>query len=278
MKNYNLKVLLVGASGFLGKNVYEQLKQKYNFLILLRSTPVNFDINPQYIYDNLDDLKKEKIDIIINCAVSYDEKKISSLIESNILLPIKLLEMFEKSIKLYIAFDSFYTKFTKNPMLNYSYSKINIREWYKNFNNLKIVNLKLEHVYGKYDSKKKFIPWLIDNMNKNKTIRLSECKQKRDFIHVDEIIKLIKEVISKRDKFNIGYSEIEVGTGTSIEIEKLVLLLSKITKSNSKIIFGEKQFEGEIDDSFSNFDTLPSFIKWKPENSLKKGLNKTLNK
>jgi len=277
-KKDKIKILLVGASGFIGKNVYEQLNQKYNFVFLVRSKKPEFANNQQFIYNDLDELKNEKIEMIINCAVSYSEEKVSSLIESNILLPIKLIDMFENSIKLFITFDSFYTKFDNNPMLNYSNSKNSIREWYKKFSHLKIINLKLEHVYGRFDSKKKFIPWLIDNMIKNKTIKLSECKQKRDFIHVDEIIKLINEVIIKRDKFNIGYTEMEVGTGKSIEIKKFVLSLLEITKSTSKIFFGQKQFKGEIQDSYSDFNTIPEFIEWKPEISLKKSLNKTLNK
>lgn len=277
-KKDKIKILLVGASGFIGKNVYHQLNQKYNFVILVRSKNPEFGNNQQFIYDNLDELKNEKIEMIINCAVSYSEEKVSSLIEANILLPIKLLDMFESSIKLFITFDSFYTKFANNPMLNYSNSKNSIREWYKRFSHLKIINLKLEHVYGKYDSKIKFIPWLIDNMINNKTIKLSECNQKRDFIHVDEIIKLINEVIIKKDKFNKGYTEMEVGTGKSIEIKKFVLSLLEITKSTSKIFFGQKQFKGEIQDSYSNINTIPEFIEWKPEISLKKSLNKTLNK
>ena len=70
----------------------------------------------------------------------------------------------------------------------------------------------------------------------------------------------------------------EVGTGKSIEIKKFVLSLLEITKSTSKIFFGQKQFKGEIQDSYSNINTIPEFIEWKPEISLKKSLNKTLNK
>ena len=94
-KKDKIKVLLVGASGFLGKNVCQQLNQKYNFVILVRSKKSEFTDYSQLIYDNLDELKNEKIEMIINCAVSYREEKISSFIESNVLLPIKLLDMFE---------------------------------------------------------------------------------------------------------------------------------------------------------------------------------------
>ena len=273
-----MKILLVGASGFLGKNIYQQLNQKYTFGILVKSKKKSFGSSPQYLYDNLHELKSKKIEIIINCAVNYGRGKVSDLIESNILLPTKLLDMFEKTIKLYVTFDSFYTKFEKNPLLNYSNSKIQIREWYKCFSHLKILNLKLEHVYGKFDSKNKFIPWLIDSMSKNKKIKLSKCTQKRDFIHVDEIIKLLDEIIRKRDKFTTGVTSIEVGTGKSIEIKKIVLMLLKMTESNSKLIFGNKKFDNEIEESYSNFNSIPVFIKWRPETKVKIGLNKTLNK
>ena len=210
--------------------------------------------------------------------MDYGEKKVSDLIESNILLPTKLLDMFEKTLKLYITFDSFYTKFKKNPLLNYTNSKNQIREWYKCYSHLKIINLKLEHLYGKHDSNKKFIPWLIDAMLKNKTIKLSECNQKRDFIHVDEIIKLLNEIIQKRNKFSFGNTDIEVGTGKSIEIKKIVLTLLEITGSNSKIIFGDKRFQNEIENSYSNLKTIPEFIQWRSKTSVKTGLKKTLNR
>jgi nucleoside-diphosphate-sugar epimerase len=277
-KKNKINTLLVGASGFLGRNVYQQLKKHYNFVILLKTHKRGFGSSPQYIYDNLIELKNEKIEIIINCAVSYGGGKISNLIQSNILLPTQLLDMFEKTLKLYVTFDSFYTKFEKTPLLNYTKSKNQIREWYKCYSHLKIINLKLEHIYGKYDSNKKFIPWLIDSMLKNKTIKLSECTQKRDFIHVDEIIKLLDEIIQKRDEFSFGRTEMEVGTGKSIEIKKLVLTLLNITESNSKLIFGGENFENEIQDSYSDCKTIPDFIKWKPEINLKLGLNKTLYK
>jgi len=273
-----MKILLVGASGFLGQNVYEQLNQNYAFRILVKSKKNYFGTNPQYLYHNIDELEKEKIEIIINCAVNYGREKVSDLIESNILLPTKLLDMFEKTIKLYISFDSFYTKFEKNPLIKYSNSKNQVREWYKCYNNVKILNIRLEHVYGKYDSKKKFVPWLIDCMLKNKIIKLSECTQKRDFIHVDEIIKLLNELIKKEAKFSNGITNIEVGTGKSIEIKNFVLTLLKITKSNSKIIFGDKKFKDEIEDSFSDISTIPEFINWIPETSIEIGMKKTLNK
>ena len=273
-----MKILLVGASGFLGKNIYQQLNQKYPFGILVKSKKKCFGSSPQYLYDNLNELKSEKIEIIINCAVNYGREKVSDLIESNILLPTKLLDMFEKTLKLYVTFDSFYTKFEKNPLINYSNSKIQIREWYKCFSHLKILNLKLEHVYGKFDSKNKFIPWLIDNMSKNKKISLSKCTQKRDFIHVDEIIKLLDEIIQKMNEFSIGITSFEVGTGESIEIKKVVLMLLKMTKSKSKLIFGEKKIENEIEESYSNFNSIPAFIKWRPDTKVEIGLKKTLNK
>ena len=46
--------------------------------------------------------------------------------------------------------------------------------------------------------------WLIDNFTKIKPLNF-QTVQKRDFIHVDEIVKLIDEVLCKRDKFNLIY-------------------------------------------------------------------------
>ena len=54
-----MKILLVGASGFLGKNIYQQLNQKYTFGILVKSKKNSFGSSPQYLYENLHELIRE---------------------------------------------------------------------------------------------------------------------------------------------------------------------------------------------------------------------------
>ena len=70
-------------------------------------------------------------------------------------------------------------------------AKKQINNWYSKITDLRIVNIKLEHLYGKFDSKTKFIPWLIGELEMNKTLELTECKQKRDFISTFDVVSFI---------------------------------------------------------------------------------------
>ena len=39
-----MNILLIGASGFIGKNIYQQLNEKYSFGILVKSKKVTLKI------------------------------------------------------------------------------------------------------------------------------------------------------------------------------------------------------------------------------------------
>ena len=275
-KKGEMKVLLVGASGFLGKNIFYSLQKNYDLTLLVRKIDPNIELNNQITYDKISSISNINFEVIINCAVNYGRENLSNVIDSNVLLPIKLIEIFKNSISIFITFDSFYTKFEKSPLLNYTLSKRQINNWYSKITNLRIVNIKLEHLYGKFDSKTKFIPWLIGELEMNKTLELTECKQKRDFISTFDVVSFIHEIIKKRKSFKIKLNQIELGTGKSLEIKKLVLKLKTLIKSDSKVLFNTKVDSSEIMDSYANIKTIPSFIEWKPKFNIDLGLKELL--
>ena len=125
-----MKVLLVGASGFLGKNLFYGLYKNYDLTLLVRKIDPSIELDNQITYDKIRSISKINFEVIINCAVNYGRENLSNIIDSNVLLPLKLIEIFKNSISIFITFDSFYTKFEKSPLLNYTLSKRQINNWY----------------------------------------------------------------------------------------------------------------------------------------------------
>ncbi len=72
-------------------------------------------------------------------------------------------------------------------------------EWLKYFSDrIKVVNLKLEHMYGPKDDDSKFVTWITNQMLNNiSSIDLTEGTQKRDFIYIDDVVDAYMLMLEK---------------------------------------------------------------------------------
>ena len=97
-------------------------------------------------------------------------------------------------------------------------------------------------------------------------------------VSIDDVVGVIEEEVEEDIMRLSGIAESDFYSST-VETAShrfpwlLFNLLTAIAASAVIAIF-----ENEIQDSYSDFKTIPDFIKWKPEINLKLGLNKTLNK
>lgn len=66
----------------------------------------------------------------------------------------------------------------------------------------KMINIKIEHMYGALDDENKFIYWLINKLKQNvEKIDLTSGVQKRDFIYIDDIVSAYENYNSKYKYF-----------------------------------------------------------------------------
>lgn len=288
-------VLLTGGSGFLGSHILKGLlRANYNVVVLVRKKSnlhriesfkdkyklfcINEDLS------NLNDLFSENvIDVIIHTATEYGrDSSMSSILQSNLLFPVKLLEEgIKNNLKLFINSDTFFGKstFKDSSYLNeYTTSKKYFLDYLLDSKEkFKVVNMRLEHIFGEYDSENKFVTNVLYQLINNKTeIFLTEGLQKRDFIYIDDVVDAYLKVLensSKLDKF----TEFGVGRGNSITVRYFVELLFEITKSNSELKFGALPIrEGEIQDSTANLDGLIE-LGWKSNYDLKSAISKLVD-
>ena len=132
-------------------------------------------------------------------------------------------------------------------------------------------------MYGPGDTSKKFIPFVIQRMLSNeKNIDLTDGKQKRDFIYVDDVVDAYEMIIDRLCNAGKGFRQFEVGTGTAISIRELVESIKECTSSETDPNFGALPHRvGEIMHSEANIRELAS-LGWKPSTSLNQGLRKTI--
>lgn len=283
------KVLITGATGFLGSSVLKQLiSDGFEISIIKRSTSNLFRLKGfENVFSayNIDEnsidecLSIVKPQIVIHCATDYGRKNVepSVIIDANLILPLKLLELCRKyNVQCFINTDTYLDK----GINYYSLSKKQFGEWLNTYSkDLICVNIILEHFYGPFDDKTKFVSYIIDKFLSNQeAIDLTLGDQKRDFIYVDDVVSAFLCVIKNLPQMKKGIYNYGIGTNQQIKIKDLVLLAKKTTQNTkTKLNFGAIPYRiNEIMDS--DIDTTEiRKLGWKPEYSIEAGLEKMIN-
>jgi CDP-paratose synthetase len=247
------KILLTGATGFLGSHLLESfISQGFEVSILKRSTSNTWRINHLLekvrIY-NIDEVGLDKIfieikpEIILHTACTYgrNRESLSQILNTNLIFGINLLEeSINNKVKSFINADSLLPR----NLNDYSLSKAQFTEWLQKYSNqIQVINFKIEHMYGVKDDNKKFLPWLINEMiNGSDEINLTSGIQKRDFIYISDVVAAFDLVLQNR-KILPSWNVFDIGTNTFTEVRELVIKITSILeKEHNKVIMPRLNF------------------------------------
>jgi CDP-paratose synthetase len=290
-------ILLTGATGFLGSHLLEALlRQGYPVTILKRSSSDTWRI--KHLLDSVaaydvdvqpmeEAFKPKKVDAVIHLACVYgkNSESVSGVYDSNVVFPLRIAEIAaEYGAHAFINTDTF---FVKSNLLNaymapYVTSKKHIWECLMSFFPLlKIVNMRLEHVYGPNDNEDKFVEWLSDQYVKctkgRRKVQLSSCMQIRDFVSVYDVVNAYGKVLSNLDKIESG-TVYEVGSGIGTTVKEFVINLHKffsdLNYTSVELEFdSSRDRKGEMRRSVGDNHELKK-IGWMPEIDLNSGISK----
>lgn len=286
------KVLLTGASGFLGSHLLRYfLSIGYSVIILKRSTSKTWridDLLDQVARYDIDLIPVErafiehKIDIVIHTACTYgrNNESLDEIVNTNITYGLNVLDSCLKhGTKYFVNTDTLLQRL--NP---YSLSKKQFTEWLKLAAvNLKVVNIKIEHMFGVNDDSNKLLPWFLSRLQQNTDeIALTEGTQKRDFIFIDDVVSAYGLIVKNIENFNNFY-EFQVGTGHLISVKDFLLKSKEIFESyNGKILtklnFGAIPFQKDEELSVNIDITNLKNLGWEASVDIETGLNAVIKK
>ena len=271
------KILLTGATGFIGSNILEKIRDKNKVLIIQRQNSKKKIRNSNNIkvlkfnnYNTLSKkLKKIKVDIIIHCATHYKKehqaKDIFKFIESNILLGNIILENIKDlKAKKFINFSTTWENinkkkhYPKNLYAAYKKGFNNIIDYYKNkLPEIKFYNLIIADTFGNNDTRKKIINTLRENFNKNKISFIVSKNLYLNLLNVDDIVSAVKILINN----NIQPGQFVLKNSKYFNIYKLVKFINKNINKKMRIKWQSNKI---IKDEILNYKKLKS---WKPKKS-----------
>lgn len=280
-------VILTGASGFLGGHLLEALLDAgYNVIAISRATQkiaVQNTTFPNVSFvelkniENILDMLDGNIVGIIHTATCYGRngEKSSEVLAANVSYPLRLMEMcVNMGVELFINTDTILAKYLNT----YSITKNHFLEWckfYSENSNLKIMNLKLQHIYGPRDDATKFTGMIFENLRNEATeIALTPGEQKRDFIYVSDVVDAYLLLLKNRDGLK-KFQSWELGSGEPVSIRHFVETAHSLYESPTLLKFGSLPYRAaEVMLSSSKSTELRSFG-WVPKISLIEGIKLT---
>jgi len=285
-----MKVLIVGANGFIGSHLLSYLDdhkidvmgvirkktgQKYtagnlkNIFTIEQTTPVKAQI--QEIF------RKFKPSKVVNAAVHFTkeetELEINKYIEANFRLPFYLAQncMLQGAdflnISSYWQFDS-QGKYDSNTM--YAASKnafeVLLDYWIK-IKKIKGTSIVLYDTYGENDTRDKLINNLMKSVIQNRNVELYDVQRMINLTHVQDVANGIIQVLRSQE-YERFY---ELSNDENILIESLLSKFQDILSMKLKVKYS-KEIDDELPPSEKHRIMFPRPLNWKAKISLNTGI------
>lgn len=268
----SLKVLILGASGYLGGELAEILSLQHEVYCLVRSEAAFQKANlkaplSKIIYDH--EVDKHFFDFALNLVVDYGRSGNSDLENTNVNYPYQILA--KANVRTVINFSTA----LPSEVSEYARTKKILELKLESLcleKNIQLLNLHLQHFYGPSAPESNFITYLIKKLVTGETLELTDGEQKRDFLYVDDVIASIQLLLEKSKTLK-PCEIIEIGSGEAIRVRELVELIAKLSHSKSKLNFGSiPRRKSEPDELVADTSRLKE-IGWCPQINLHQGIN-----
>jgi GDP-L-fucose synthase len=305
------KIYIAGHNGLVGSELLSLLIESGYKKILFKSRK-ELDLTNQKTVDNF--FKKNKPEFLIICAAKVGgilENKnypMEFLLDNLSIQKNLLLAAMKHNIKrtIFLGSSCIYPKFSKIPIKESYLMTGKLEKTNESYALSKIVGMKLceimfhkykkdiiclmpTNLYGDNDNfdiaSSHVIPGLISKFLLAKRNKLDvkiwgSGKPIREFLHVKDLVEAILILLkSNKPKIKkVSNNElpiINIGSGESISIKNLALLIKKISQFKGRVIFDKKYPDGTINKNLDS-SKIKKF-QWHAKIKLEKGLEKIIN-
>lgn len=283
------QTLITGVTGYLGRFVTRDAARRGEDIVALKRRSSNLlHLEGSACRLRLVDIEDTDLnalfeahpfDTIIHCATNYGRDVVDplSVIEANLLLPLRLLELARQhGVRRFVNTDTIL-----DPRVNhYALAKAQFKEWLRRYSDdLTCINVAFEHFYGPNDNPTKFVTYVVRSLLADvPELHLTPGEQRRHFVYIEDAVTAIGKILEATDADHSGMYAFEVGTEHPTRLRDMVELAQRLVgNSHTALEFGALPYRPNevmlpvLDDS------LRRATGWCPATSLTDGLQMTID-
>jgi len=304
------KVLITGASGFIGSHTVESaLDRGYSVRVFLRYNSTGYVGNLRFLGKKLKEIEifwgdirdytsvlraVKGVDYVIHLAaqisVPYSFQNPIDFAMNNVVGTTNILKAsVECGISKFVYTSTSEIFGGSNEPLNedslripkspYSASKVGADAMVKSFfytYDLNTLILRPFNTFGPRQSIRALIPWIIYQGLRSEKVKLGNLEPKRDFTYVKDTVEGILLSLEKETE---GGDEINLGTGRSFSVMEVVEVVSKVLGKDLKVEVEEKfkrPKKAEVFNLIADNSKAKRVLGWEPKWSFEEGVRETV--
>ncbi len=295
-----MKLLVLGGNGYLGNKIILQALEK-NWKVVSVSKKRNSrqleHKNLKNLFFDMTNLKKLKslsryhFDYVVNVSGYVDHslfcKNGIEIANNHLIMVLNLISILSrKKLKKFMQIGSSEEYGVESsslietnrelPFTPYAASKVALTHFLQMLHrseSFPVSIMRLFLVYGPNQKSNRIIPYVIKNCQTNQAFKISEGKQLRDFIYIDDAVDAIFLALKSSKSNGQIYN---LGSGKGITIRVLVNQIRKIIGGGKPKFGSYKNLRQENKSLVAKISKIKKDLKWKPKINLENGLNRTI--
>ena len=288
MRINNMKVLLTGASGFIGRHCFTSLLERgYDIIPLDRTHSPGIDLL-KYFDRTKDFIREAKADLLIHTAWDIgpdykNSKKNLEWVSSSLNLVKWFYEMGgQRALTIGTCFEyggstPTFIEDYPNPLPKtlYGLSKYSMYQLLKKYSEdsgLSYVHTRLFYLYGPNDRPNCLVPSVARGLLKNEIVKCYNQDQYRDYLYVEDVAEAIVTILSYPNIFNA----INVGSGIGTTVKEITQFISAYLNKVDKIVYDDENIGQVSKFLVANLSQFNKEIGFMPKYTFEGGLAKTL--
>ncbi|MBK6953222.1 MAG: NAD(P)-dependent oxidoreductase [Crocinitomicaceae bacterium] len=277
----NERILILGATGFIGKKLISKLENDHTDLGLIKWNSES-DIADEKIVAAI---VNEKPSIILVAAGKsfvpdswkqpLDFFRINTVGTLNIAEAARLCGAKIVFLSTFVYGEPYRLpikeKNAVRPFNPYASSKFlaeqTLKDYYRFFGVQSNV-LRVFNVYGQGQRNDFLIPTLIEQYKTKAAIHVKDLKPKRDYIHIDD---LVDAIIASMKKFQ-GFEVYNAASGNSYSVEEVIGFVCKAGGKMVPVSSDEQTRTNEVMDTKADISKIASELNWVPQIEFEAGI------
>ena len=287
-----MNLLITGASGYLGSALALHLLAAGHRVALLlrpasqlsrlRGRESAFSLGRCETDEEIQEfISRIEPDAVIHTACAYGRQgeSLVTINDANLRFGLVILQAVV-SVKKPVTFINTGTALEAN-VSPYALTKHKFAQWGRILasqpaNQLRFVNVLLQHMYGPGDDPSKFTTHVLNTCHRNEpNLKLTAGEQKRDLIYIDDVVSAYSTLLEKRNDL-VSTVDIEVGSGEAPSIREFVQTVHKLTASKTELQFGALPYRPNEPLHLQADISQMNALGWQPKFNLESGLRRTL--